>query len=114
MTVTKFAAVLSIAIAIVATPLSAQTSYEGAGATQDMDCGSGIATIEGAGNTMRITGQCSALVIEGAGNRVQIDLAAKGTIRISGASNTVTYRTPDHRKARVNIAGAGNRVSMAH
>lgn len=110
--VPKLAALLSIAV--VATPLSAQTSHEGAGATQDMDCGGGTATIRGASNTMTITGRCSALVIEGAGNRVRIDLAAKGTIRISGASNTVTYRTPDHSKARVNIAGAGNRVSMAH
>ncbi len=113
MTVTKLAAAL-LSIAVVATPLSAQTSYEGAGATQDMDCDGGTATIRGASNTMTITGGCSALVIQGAGNRVQVDLAAKGTIRISGAGNTVTYRTADHKKARVSIAGAGNRVSMAH
>lgn len=111
MNVVKAALVLST-LALPAS-LAAQASYEGAGATQELDCDGGTATIQGASNTIRVTGRCSALVIEGAGNRVQVDLAPKGSVRISGASNIVTYRTPDRSKARINVAGAGNRVSMA-
>ncbi len=111
MTVVQATLILS-ALALPAS-LSAQARYEGAGATQELDCDGGTATIQGAGNTIRVTGRCSALVIEGAINRVQADLAPKGSIRISGASNTVTYRTADGSKARINVAGAGNRVSVA-
>ncbi len=104
-----------IALAIIAVPVgvAAQARYEGAGATQEMDCEGGTATIAGASNTMTITGSCRALVIEGAGNRVRVDLASKGSIRISGASNQVVWRTPDGSKARVSVAGAGNRVSQS-
>ena len=105
------AALLLSALALPAT-LSAQGHQEGAGATQEVDCGGGVATVEGAGNTMRITGRCSALVIEGAGNRVTIDLAPRASVKVRGASNTVLYRTSDGSKARVSIAGAGNRVSF--
>lgn len=104
-------ALLLSALALPAT-LPAQVRQEGAGATQELDCDGGVATVEGAGNTMRITGRCSALVIEGAGNRVTIDLAPRASVRIAGASNTVFYRTPDGSKARVSVAGAGNRVSF--
>lgn len=104
-------ALLLSALALPAT-LPAQVRQQGAGATQELDCDGGVATVEGAGNTMRITGRCSALVIQGAGNRVTIDLAPRASVRIEGASNTVFYRTPDGSKARVNIAGAGNRVSF--
>jgi hypothetical protein len=104
-----------IVLAAIALPLTAhaQDVYEGAGATQEMDCAGGTATIRGASNTMTVTGVCKALVIEGAGNRVRVDMAAKGVIRISGASNQVVWRTPDGSKPRVNVAGAGNRVAKA-
>lgn len=105
------AALLLSALAL-PTVLSAQVVQQGAGAKQEVDCGGGVATVQGAGNTMRITGRCSALVIEGAGNRVIIDLAPRASVRIAGASNTVFYRTPDGSKARIGIAGAGNRVSF--
>ena len=104
------AALLLSALVLPAT-LPAQVRQEGAGATQELDCGGGVATVEGAGNTMTITGRCSA-VIEGAGNRVTIDLAPRASVKVTGASNTVFYRTPDGSKARVSVAGAGNRVSM--
>lgn len=106
-----FAALL--ATLAIAAPVAAQDSYEGAGATQEMDCNGGIATITGASNTMTVTGACKGLVIEGAGNRVTVDLAPKATIRIAGASNQVVWRTPDRSRPRVSVAGAGNRVSMA-
>ncbi len=106
-----------LAFALAATlPLStafAQDRYEGAGATQAMDCGGQGATIIGASNTMTVTGACKTLVIEGAGNRVTVDLASRATIRITGASNQVVWRTPDRSKPRVSVTGAGNRVSMA-
>ncbi|KQM57845.1 MULTISPECIES: DUF3060 domain-containing protein [unclassified Sphingomonas] len=108
--VVRFALLVS-ALVLPAT-LPAQVHQEGAGATQELDCDGGPATVRGAGNTMRIIGRCSALVIEGAGNRVEIDLAPRGSVRIAGASNTVLYRTPDGSKARVSVAGAGNRVSF--
>ena len=111
MSVVKTVLILS-ALALPAS-LPAQARYEGAGATQEIDCDGGSATIEGASNTIRVTGRCSALVIEGAGNRVEVDLARKGSVRISGAGNIVTYRTADGSKARIDVAGAGNRVSMA-
>ena len=92
---------------------SAQASYEGAGETSELDCDGGTATITGASNTMTVTGGCKQLIIEGAGNRVQVDLAPKGIIRITGAGNRVTWRTPDATKAQVQIVGAGNRVTHA-
>lgn len=104
-----------VGLALVAVPagVAAQARYEGAGATQELDCDGGTATIAGASNTIAVTGNCRALVIEGAGNRVRVDLASKGSIRISGASNQVVWRTPDGSKARVSVAGAGNRVSQS-
>ena len=105
------AALLLSALTLPAT-LPAQVRQEGAGATQELDCSGSVATVEGAGNTMTITGRCTGLVIEGAGNRVTIDLASRGSIKVTGASNTVLYRTPDGSRARVSIEGAGNRVSM--
>lgn len=108
-----------IAIAIVATcvaaaaPAIAQNTFEGAGATSELDCDGGTASIMGASNTMTVSGRCTQLVIEGAGNRVRVDLASKGVIRITGASNVVTWTTPDATKPQVRVTGAGNQVSRA-
>jgi hypothetical protein len=92
---------------------TAQSSYEGAGETAELDCGGGTATITGASNTMTVTGWCKELVIEGASNRVQVELAPKGVIRIVGAGNQVRWTTPDGSKAQLRVTGAGNRVSLA-
>lgn len=54
-----------------------------------------------------------ALAIEGAGNVVQVDLAPRATIRITGASNIVTWRTADGSKPRLVVVGAGNRIAHA-
>lgn len=104
---------LLLSAAILAAPLVAQTHHEGAGGGGTIDCDGDTATITGASNRMTVTGGCKALVIEGAGNAVQVDLAPKGTIRITGASNIVTWRTPDGSKPRLVVAGAGNRISRA-
>ncbi len=102
---------LTIAAGMLVAPAAhAQSDFSGAGETSELDCDGGTATISGASNTMRVTGRCTRLVIEGAGNRVEVDLASKGAIRITGASNQVAWTTPDGSKARVSVAGAGNRV----
>ncbi|KMS56455.1 hypothetical protein V474_16165 [Novosphingobium barchaimii LL02] len=98
---------------IAAVPLSAQSSFEGAGETSTLDCDGGTAAITGAGNTIIVTGGCAELVIEGADNRVRVDLARKGSIRITGASNRVSWTTPDGSKPIVKVVGAGNSVSRA-
>ncbi len=104
---------LAIAISCIAAsmPAYAQSSFEGAGGTTELDCDGGTATIEGASNIVTVTGQCTLLIVEGAGNRVQVDLAPNGEIRVVGASNEVVWTTPDGSKARVSITGADNRVS---
>ena len=98
------------AVMLLATPVLAQSDFGDAGETSELDCDGGVATISGASNIMRVTGRCTQLVIEGAGNRVEVDLAAKGAIRITGASNQVAWTTPDGSKARVSVTGAANRV----
>lgn len=104
---------LLLSAALLGAPLAAQTQHEGAGGGGTIDCGGDTATITGASNRMTVTGRCKALVIEGAGNVVQVDLAPKGTIRITGASNTVTWRAPDGSRPRLVVAGAGNRIARA-
>lgn len=98
---------------IAAGPLSAQSSFEGAGETATLDCSGGTAVITGAGNIMTVTGGCAELVIEGADNQVRVDLARKGSIRITGATNRVSWTTPDGSKPIVRVMGAGNSVSPA-
>ncbi|MEJ5978115.1 DUF3060 domain-containing protein [Novosphingobium sp. PS1R-30] len=108
---TKF--VFVPAVLALASPASAQATFEGAGDQGELDCGGGIATISGASNRMTVTGGCSQLVIEGADNEVRVELASKGVIRIVGASNRVQWTTPDGSKAQLRVSGAGNRISMA-
>lgn len=107
---------IAIALALssigIAPAALAQSRYEGAGETGELDCGGATATISGASNTMTVTGRCKQLVIEDASNRVQVDLASKGVIRIVGAGNQVQWTTPDGSKAQLRITGAGNRVSQ--
>ena len=110
----KFSAMGLTAIALgIAGPAAAQAHFEGAGARSELDCDGGVATIEGASNVITVTGRCTQLVIEGADNEVRVELAAKGVIRIEGASNRVTWTTPDGSKPQLRVSGAGNRVSMA-
>lgn len=99
---------------VAAVPLAAQSSFEGAGETATLDCDGGTAAITGAGNTMTVTGGCAELVIEGADNHVRVDLARKGSIRITGASNRVRWTTPDGSKPVIRVTGAGNSVSPAN
>lgn len=98
---------------LIASPAMSQDVYEGAGATSDLDCDGGVATIRGASNEITVTGRCTQLVIEGASNRVTVELASKGIVRVVGADNQVVWTTPDGSKAQLRIAGAGNRVSKA-
>lgn len=111
MTVARFS-IAALAL-VAAVPLSAQSSFEGAGETSTLDCDGGTASITGAGNTMIVTGGCAELVIQGADNQVRVDLARKGLIRITGASNRVRWTTPDGSKPVVRVSGAANSVSPA-
>ena len=106
-------ALVATALLALSSPAVAQSAFSGAGATTELDCDGGTATITGASNTVKVTGQCSQLVIEGAGNTVSVALAPKGMVTIIGASNVVTWTTPDDSKPRTNIQGAGNRLSQA-
>lgn len=96
-----------------ASPALAQNTFEGAGQTVELDCDGGTAVIYGASNTVTVTGNCTQLTIEGASNEVRVELAPKGVIAITGASNTVVWTTPDGSRAQVRLVGAANRVSMA-
>lgn len=111
MTIMKFA--ISTAALAFAVPAAAQNTFEGAGVTAELDCDGGIATVTGASNTITVTGRCTQLVIEGADNRVRVELAPKGVIQISGASNQVVWTTPDGSKAQLRVTGADNRVMAA-
>lgn len=106
---------LMIAAALAALPATAfaQSQFNGAGANTELDCDGGTAKISGASNTIRVSGNCTRVEIEGAGNTVRIELAPKGVISVVGASNIISWSTPDGSKPRTTIQGAGNRVSQA-
>jgi hypothetical protein len=108
----RLSLILASALLTFSVPALAQATFTGAGERSEMDCGGGAASITGASNIMTITGQCARLEIEGAGNKVHVSLASRGIIQITGASNQVVWTTPDGSKARVNVTGAGNRISQ--
>lgn len=103
----------AIAMMTTATPAFANADFTGAGQTIDLDCDGKSATIVGANNEMTITGHCQLLSIEGAANRVHVQMAKNGVIRVTGASNEIDWATPDGSKPRLQITGAGNRISKA-
>ncbi|MCW1430114.1 DUF3060 domain-containing protein [Novosphingobium sp. JCM 18896] len=114
MTFGKFAYLCLAGFALTTTiPAAAQAQFEGAGEHAELDCDGGVARIEGASNVMTVTGRCSQVVIEGADNEVHVELASKGVIHIEGASNRVTWTTPDGSKPQLRVSGAGNRISAA-
>ena len=86
----------------------AQTHHEGAGAETDMTCEDGEAFITGASNRIAVEGPCRLLVVEGAGNIVSVDLTANAAIRVTGASNRITWRAPGKARPRISSTGAGN------
>lgn len=102
---------IASAAVFVAVPAQAQAEFTGAGEEAVLDCGEGTAVVEGASNILTITGACTSLTVTGAGNRITVDLAKAAIIRVEGADNVIGWRAPGTTKPRLNIAGAGNRIS---
>lgn len=109
----RTATLITIAAAAVcmAAPARAQAEFSGAGEEAVLDCGEDAAVIEGASNILTITGACTSLTVTGAGNRITVDLAKTSIIRVEGADNVIGWRAPGTAKPRLNVAGAGNRIS---
>jgi hypothetical protein len=103
--------VVASAAVFAALPAHAQTEFTGAGEESELDCDGGGATIEGASNVLSITGSCTSLRVTGAGNRITIDLGTVSTIRVEGADNEIRWHAPGTAKPRLNVVGAGNRIS---
>jgi hypothetical protein len=102
---------MASAAIFMALPAQAQADFSGAGEEAELDCGEGAAVIEGASNVLTITGACTSLTVTGAGNRITVDLGKVSAIRVEGADNVIGWRAPGTAKPRLNIAGAGNRVT---
>jgi hypothetical protein len=94
-----------------AIPAQAQAEFTGAGENSELHCEGAAAEIEGASNTLTIHGPCTSLNLTGASNKITIDLAAKSTIHVVGADNEIRWTAPGDAKPRLNVVGAGNRIS---
>lgn len=108
-----FHVALTISALLLGGGASAQARHEGAGAEMPMTCDDGEAHITGASNVIAVDGPCKLLVVEGAGNTVTVDLTADAAIRVTGASNRITWRAPAGTKPRISSAGAGNVIRRA-
>lgn len=111
--ITPFRFALTAAALLLGGAALAQTTHEGAGAETPMTCENGEAHITGASNVIAVDGPCRLLVVEGAGNTVTVDLTAHAAIRVTGASNRITWRAPAGTKPRVSSTGAGNVIRRA-
>ncbi len=110
--VRKLVAVILVPSAVAwAMPAHAQTEFNGAGQTSEIDCDGGTVMVEGASNTLTIHGPCTGLTLTGAGNKIRIDLAPKSVIRIEGADNEIHWSAPGTARPQVRVTGAGNRVT---
>ena len=104
-------AFVSAAAAFLPASALAQAQFTGAGEESELDCAGGSVSITGADNTLHITGVCTSVSIEGAGNRISVELAEKSVIHVTGAGNEIRWTAPGQSKPRVNVVGAGNRIS---
>lgn len=103
--------IAAMILAIAPAAALAQSNFTGAGEESELDCAGGSVTITGADNTLHITGACTSVSIEGAGNHISVELAAKSVIHVAGAGNEIRWTAPRQSKPRLNVVGAGNRIS---
>ena len=75
------------------------------------DCRGEDASLAGSGNTVTIRGACRAFQIAGERNRVLIDMAPRGTVKIYGSSNEVSWTSTG--EPEVTTVGPNNTVTRA-
>jgi hypothetical protein len=76
------------------------------------DCRGEDASLAGSNNIVTIRGACRAFQIAGGGNRVLVDMAPRGTIKVYGNNNQVSWTSSGD--VEVTTVGPGNAVSRAH
>jgi len=73
------------------------------------DCRGQDASLAGSNNIVTISGACRAFQIAGDGNRVLVDMAPRGTIKVYGNNNQVSWTSSG--EVEVTTVGPGNTVS---
>ncbi len=108
------------AVAVFASAVGAHTpacgadpavNFAGSGATFAGDCQGRDASLAGSSNTVTIRGACRAFQIAGDGNRVLVDMAPRGTIKLYGSNNQVSWTASG--EVEVTTVGPGNIVTRA-
>jgi len=80
----------------------------GSGQTAALDCDGGAARVAGSNNKVTLTGACRRLTILGSRNTVTITFGAGGSVWLVGATNEVTWTTPDGKQPKVHQIGSSN------
>ncbi len=105
-----FRTIVAAASMLAGSAVLANAYVKGANQEGNFDCNGGPAIIEGANNDINFTGQCSSLTVMGANNNVNVSLAKGARIKIDGANNEISWRSPGKVRPRVSTRGANNIV----
>jgi len=108
-------AILAVTVATlwVALPGIASSKDDGAtvlgsGQTTALDCDGGAVRVAGSNNKVTLTGACRRLTILGSRNAVTVTFGAGSSVWLVGASNEVTWTTPDGKEPKVHQIGSNN------
>ncbi len=84
-------------------------SISGSGHQRTFACDGRKLEVVGTGHTITATGVCSSVEILGVGNVVNVEVAPKGRLSITGTDHTVRWKSQG--KIAQSVTGTGHRVT---
>jgi hypothetical protein len=83
-------------------------SVSGSGYKRTFPCNGRKLEVAGSGHVISTTGECSYVDVSGAENTVEVTIPPKGTLEVSGTTNTVRWKSSGQIKQ--NISGSDHKI----
>jgi hypothetical protein len=84
-------------------------SVGGSGYHRSFPCNGRKLEVAGTGHVITTTGECSHVDVSGAGNTVAVAVAPKGSLEVSGANQTIQWKSSGEIKQ--DISGTGHKIT---
>ena len=119
LTLLALASVVALSIAPLASAGQSETgtvelgektiSIDGVGFRRTIPCNGRKLEVAGSGHVITTTGECSNVEVSGTGNTVDFAIAPKGTFEVSGATQTIRWKSSGDVKQ--SISGVGHKIT---